>query len=473
MKRILSISASCAALAFFACGSDDDGGGGTKTDAGTGGGNTGGSGGGNTGGQGGNTGGTSNGGSGGNTGGVAGGATGGAAGGGGTAGSGTGGAGGGTGGTPGSNLNCSPASGSAPALKLTSYQPGYNGPASIEAPNGDPRLFIGQLNGVIHIIDANGQKVTTPFLDITDRVQSGGERGLLGLAFHPNFASNGKFYVHYSDDGTTANVGDTVISEFTTSSANVANPNSEKVLFTVSQPYANHNGGAIHFRNDGMLYIGLGDGGDGGDPQGYGQNLGTRLGKMLRIDVDTTTGSLAYGIPAGNMTGDTTQEEIWSYGLRNPWRWSFDGCTWDMYIGDVGQGSREEVDVEPAAKGSGTNWGWNEMEGNQCYQAGCDTTGKELPIAQYTHANGCSITGGYVYRGSNIPGLRGTYIYADYCSGNFWSLKWTGGATATATDITSQINPNPKKTNITTFGQDSNGEMYVAAGGTVYRIDAQ
>jgi glucose/arabinose dehydrogenase len=466
LKRILPIGVSLVALAFFACGSDDDGGGGgTKTDAGTGGGNTGGSGGGNTGGQGGSTGGQ-----GGSTGGQ-GGATGGASGGGGTAGAGGG---GGTGGTPGTTFDCSPASGAAPALKLTEYQPGYNQPVLIIAPNADPRLFIGQLNGIIRIIDANGQKVTTPFLDITDRVESGGERGLLGLAFHPSFASNGKFYVHYTDDGDTANLGDTIISEFTVTSANVADPSSEKVLMVVPQPYDNHNGGAIHFRGDGMLYIGLGDGGSGGDPQGYGQNLGTRLGKMLRIDVNTTTGNLEYGIPAGNMTGDTVQEEIWSYGLRNPWRWSFDGCTGDMYIGDVGQNQIEEVDVEPAAKGSGTNWGWNEMEGNQCYQSGCDQTGKELPIAQYNHGSGCSITGGYVYRGSAIPGLRGTYIYADYCSGNFWSLTWTGGATATPTEITSQINPNPgKKTNITTFGQDSTGEMYVASSGTIYKIEAQ
>jgi glucose/arabinose dehydrogenase len=472
MKRILLISATAAAFAFFACGSDDDGGGGgTKTDAGTGG-NSGGSGG-NTGGSGGSTGG--NGGSGGSTGGSGGvgGATGGASGGGGTAG-GTGGvAGGGTGGTPGQSLNCTAASGNAPALKLTQYQPGYSSPIVIEAATGDPRLFIGEQAGVIRIIDGNGQKVATPFLDITGRVKSGGEQGLLGLAFHPNFATNGKFYVHYSDDGSKNDPGDTVISEFTLTSANVANPNSEKVLLTVSQPYDNHNGGAIHFRNDGKLYIGLGDGGDAGDPNGYAQNLGTKLGKMLRIDVDTTTGNLAYGIPVGNMVGDTTQEEIWAYGLRNPWRWSFDGCTWDMYIGDVGQNQIEEVDVEPAAKGSGTNWGWKEMEGNQCFVSNCDQTGKELPIAQYTHSLGQVITGGYVYRGSAIPGLRGSYIYADYASGNFWTLKWTGGATATPTNITSDINPNPKKTGIATFGQDASGELYIAAGSTIYKIESQ
>jgi len=332
--------------------------------------------------------------------------------------------------------------------------------------------------GVIRLIK-NGQLASTPFLNIASIVTSGGERGLLGLAFHPSYASNGKFYVHYSSKGTTnptTATGDTIIAEYTRSTGNpdVADPNSGKIIFTTAQPYANHNGGGIHFRNDGKLYIGLGDGGSGGDPQNNGQSLDKLLGKILRIDVDAPAGGKAYGIPAGNMTGSNVAPEIWAYGLRNPWRWHFDPCTWDMYIGDVGQNAWEEIDVEPASKGSGTNWGWKVMEGTHCYNAStCDQTGKTLPVAEYSHSQGaCSVTGGVVYRGSAIPGLRGTYLYADYCNGRFWSFKWSGSA-VTPTDISSDINPGYAVKLITSFGHDAAGEAYLTAGGKVYRIDAK
>jgi glucose/arabinose dehydrogenase len=256
---------------------------------------------------------------------------------------------------------------------------------------------------------------------------------------------------------------------------NTADPASERRLLSVSQPFPNHNGGMIAFSpRDGFLYIGMGDGGSGGDPQGNGQNLDTLLGKMLRIDVDGR-GAGEYGIPAGNMTGAGVRPEIWSYGLRNPWRFSFDS-NGDLYIADVGQGDIEEVNYEPAGAG-GRNYGWNTMEGSECFEPleDCDRDGITLPVAEYDHDAGNSITGGFVYRGQAIPELRGVYFYADYTSGLIGALRIEDGALVGAKDITSSINPDGVS-RITTFGVDAQGEVYLLTGGGnggLYRIEAR
>lgn len=391
----------------------------------------------------------------------------------------------GSGGTPGGLYDCSAPSGAAGNLKLTSIATGLDDPLLVKSPPDDPaRLIVAQRDGVIRLIE-NGQLVATPYLDISGRVLSGGERGLLGVAFHPSFAQNGRFFVHYSGDGTTAPNGSTVISEFVAGTqaapspnADTADPGSESVLLTVAQPYSNHNGGSIEFKPGGgnNLFIGLGDGGSGGDPQNNGQTLSTLLGKILRIDVDGSAPGKNYGIPSGNMSGANVEPEIWSYGVRNPWRTTFDPCTGDMYVADVGQNQWEEINVEPANKGSGSNYGWRVMEGTHCYNpsSGCDQSGKVLPVAEYDHSSGCSVTGGHVYRGSSIAWLRGTYIYADYCSGRFWSFAWNGSQATGLAEITDDINPSAAVKNITSFGQDAAGEIYVTSfNGQVYRIDAE
>lgn len=418
------------------CGSDDGGGGGSPDGGGGTGGGTGG---------------------------------GGTGGGGGTAGGGTGGSGGGTGGST-SAFDCTAPSGSI-NLKLTLVTGDLDMPVAAVSPPNDPRIFVlEQHEGNVRIVQG-GSVLPAPFLHI-DGIATGSEQGMLGLAFANDYATSGKFYVHYS-----AGNGDTEIHQFTVSAndPNVADPASDTPILNVNQPEPNHNGGAIHVGKDGFLYIGLGDGGGANDQHGSignGQALDTMLGKILRIDPNAPGGGKAYGIPAGNMTGGGALPELWSYGLRNPWRWSFDACTGDMWIGDVGQGSIEEIDFEATGTASGTNWGWREMEGNECFQSGCDTSGKKLPVAQYTHGDGCSVTGGYVYRGHDIPALRGTYLYADYCSGNFWSYTEAGGAT----EITDDINSGGLA-NISSFGQDSTGEMYVTvlSGNDrgLYKIEAE
>lgn len=420
------------------------------------------------------SGGTGGSGTGGATGG-SGGATGGSGGTGNASGGGAGGSSGGTGGTS-TLFDCSPPSGT-PNLKLTEVASGLDHPLFAESPLGDTeRLFVAEQPGRISILK-NGTLSPDPFLDISSKLQNGGEQGLLGVAFHPGYAQNGRFFVHYSKSGS----GDTVIAEYARSASNPekADDASEKILLEVDQPEGNHNGGAIHFGPDGMLYIGLGDGGGAGDQHGTignGQALDTHLGKLLRLDVDNPSGGKNYGIPSGNMTSGGALPEIWSYGLRNPWRWSFDACTGDMYIGDVGQNAIEEIDVEPKGKGSGTNWGWRQMEGSACYQpsSGCDKSGKELPVAEYSHSDGCSVTGGYVYRGKKIPALRGTYLYADYCSSRFWSFQYSGGAANAKAEITSDITSAGKPGQISSFGQDAVGELYVTDfDGKVWRIDSE
>ena len=343
---------------------------------------------------------------------------------------------------------------------------GFHSPLDLQAAPGDrERLYVVEQGGRIQVV-RSGQLAGTPFLDIASRISSGGERGLLGLAFHPQFATNRRLFVNYTD-----RQGDTHIAEFRAASADQADPQSERQLLFVSQPFANHNGGGLAFGNDGMLYIGLGDGGSGGDPFGNGQSLGTRLGKMLRIDVD---GGTPYAVPSDNPFASRSGAlpEIWAYGLRNPFRFSFDRATGDLYIGDVGQNRFEEVDVGVASRRGGENYGWNIMEGNSCYApaSGCSMAGLTLPVLDYGHGDGCSIIGGYVYRGCRMPGYAGTYFYGDYCAGFVRSFRLENGRAVDQRDWTSAIGRGLIR-NITSFGVDLDGEVYVVDyHGEVYRV---
>lgn len=319
------------------------------------------------------------------------------------------------------------------------------------AGDGSGRLFIIEQPGRIRVVQ-NGQLLETPFLDITDRVDDeANEQGLLGLAFHPNYKQNGYFYVNYTRSG-----GDTVIARFhVTGDPNLADPNSEKQLLNLDQPFWNHNGGAVVFGPDGYLYLGLGDGGSGGDPFGNGQSLNTLLGKILRIDVNNGD---PYAIPADSPFGN----EIWVYGLRNPWRMSFDRATGDLWIADVGQNAWEEIDLMPAGSQGGLNFGWSEMEGNHPYDGG-PQPGFTAPIAEYSHDFGCSVTGGYVYRGA-MPEWQGIYLYGDYCTGYIWGLINSANGWQAEVLFESGFN-------ISTFGEDESGEMYVADhGGAIYKL---
>ncbi len=376
-------------------------------------------------------------------------------------------------------------SGQLPRLKLTPIASGLDQPTfAASAPGDASRLYVLEQTGRMLVLE-NGQARDQPFLDLRSELVSGGEQGLLGLAFHPDYASNGRFFVHYSSASVPArsiDEGDGVIAEFSRSitSDTLADPLSQRQLLVVHQPYPNHNGGMLAFSpKDGFLYIGLGDGGSGGDPHGNGQNLSTWLGKMLRIDVDSAPQSaspsaaqgLSYGIPAGNM-GGAALPEIWSYGLRNPWRFSFDACSGDLYIGDVGQNQYEEIDYEPANT-PGRNYGWSQMEGRSCFGGACQMRGLTLPVIQYGHDLGCSVTGGYVYRGAAIPALRGYYFYTDYCSGKFWRARIENGQAREVQDITADLNPRGLGS-VSSFGVDARGELLVVdQSGTIYRIEAE
>lgn len=319
------------------------------------------------------------------------------------------------------------------------------------AGDGTQRIFVLEQPGRIRIIQ-DESLLSTHFLDITDRVGSQGfEQGLLGLAFHPAFSGNGFFYVNYTDL-----IGDTVIARFQVSRENLdrADPSSELRLLQVDQPYRNHNGGGLAFGPDGYLYIGLGDGGSAGDPQNNAQSLNNLLGKLLRIDVDQ--GEL-YGIPADNpFSGRSGLPEIWGYGLRNPWRFSFDHLSGDLYIGDVGQGQWEEIDYLPAGSPGGSNFGWRFYEGLHPY-TGSPPSGTEfiLPVAEYGHDIGCSVTGGIVYRGMRFPDWMGIYIYGDYCTQRIWGLTRDQQGNWISTILFSGIGA------ITSFGEDEAGEVYV------------
>ncbi len=338
-------------------------------------------------------------------------------------------------------------------------------PVDLTSPPGDSRLFVAEKAGRIRIIE-NGAVRPTPFLDISGQVgASGSEQGLLGLAFDPAYATNGRFVVNY-----TNLAGDTRISAFRVSAdPNVAVAAGEELILGVDQPFANHNGGQLAFGPDGHLYIGLGDGGDRGDPLKNGQSLATLLGKLLRIDL---RGGAPYAVPPDNpfAAQAAARGEIWSYGLRNPWRFSFDRVTGDLYIGDVGQDRFEEIDVSPASSGAGhgDNYGWDVMEGDECFEpsSGCDRQGLVLPAVVYDHGDGCSVTGGYVYRGSAIPALQGTYVYSDFCAGWVRSFRFSNGQVTDGREW-----PTLEAGNVTSFGQDAAGELYIlTAAGTVYRI---
>lgn len=353
-------------------------------------------------------------------------------------------------------------------LALETVVTGLEFPVGLAAPPADARLFVLEKGGRIRIIE-NGSLGPT-FLDLRGRVSTGSEQGLLGLAFDPAYASNGRFVVNYTDPS-----GDTRISAFHVSAdPDAADAASESVLLAVDQPFDNHNGGQLAFGPDGDLYIGLGDGGSGGDPNGNGQSLSTLLGKVLRVDLE---GAQPYAIPPDNpfaaSAGASVRGEIWSYGLRNPWRFSFDRATGDLYIGDVGQGNYEEIDISTAAAGAGRglNFGWNRMEGTHCFppDAGesCDRTGLILPVLDYDHSQGCSVTGGYVYRGSAIPDLAGTYFYADFCGGWVRSFRFSAGQAADRREWP-DLSPGGS---ITSFGEDAAGELYLLTSeGAVYRI---
>ncbi len=341
-------------------------------------------------------------------------------------------------------------------------------PARLERPvhithagDGSGRLFVVEKRGRIVAL-RDGVASPTSFLDISSLVgSSGSEQGLLGLAFHPRYRENGRFFVNYTD-----RAGDTVIASYQVSAdPEVADPTSGRVLLSVDQPAANHNGGLVLFGPDGYLWIGLGDGGGAGDRFGNGQNRQTLLGKMLRIDVDHGD---PYGIPPDNPFAGSadTRPEIWALGLRNPWRYAFDRQTGDLYIADVGQNAWEEVDVQRAGSPGGENYGWPLMEGKHCYRSSCDSSTYVAPVAEYGRDGGCSITGGHVYRGARVPSLWGRYVFGDYCSGRMWALDEPVPGAWRLVEL-------PRTgLQISSFGEDEAGELYVAGygDGRVYRI---
>jgi glucose/arabinose dehydrogenase len=340
---------------------------------------------------------------------------------------------------------------------------GLTNPVYLTAPANDARLFIVEQPGRIRVYK-NGALLPTPFLNIAPMVRYGGEEGLLSVAFDPGYATNGRFYVYYTDDN-----GDIAVARYTaTPTADVANAGSHTEVVTIPHPgQSNHNGGLAMFGPDGMLYLGTGDGGGGGDPGNNGQNVNSLLGKLLRIDVST----LPYTSPSTNPFAGATagRDEIWAYGLRNPWRYAFDATPGMLYIADVGQGAWEEVNAVAAATG-GLNYGWRIMEGAHCYNAAtCNTAGLTLPVHEYDHDPECSITGGFVYRGAAIPELEGHYLYSDYCAGWLRSFRLSGNTAVDHRDWgVGAIG------NILSFGMDAAGELYMlSANGRVYRVVKQ
>ncbi|HEV2862981.1 MAG TPA: PQQ-dependent sugar dehydrogenase [Pyrinomonadaceae bacterium] len=347
-----------------------------------------------------------------------------------------------------------------PTLALTNPIGGFSQPVVItHAGDGSGRVFVIEQTGRVRLVK-NGALLTAPFLDISARISTGGERGLLGLAFPPNYAAKGYFYVNY-----TNTAGDTVVSRFLRSSTNAdaADPASEQIVLTVAQPFPNHNGGNLAFGpRDGALYIGMGDGGSGGDPGNRAQNPAELLGKMLRLDVETGR-PFTYTVPASNpFAGNAAfRPEIWATGLRNPWRFSFDRLNGDLFIGDVGQGNWEEIDFQPGDSRGGENYGWRIMEGTRCFNANsCNQAGLVLPVAEYSHAAGdCSVTGGLVHHGPTTARMQGLYFYGDYCSGRIWALRLVSGAWQNTLLLDTNIN-------ISTFGEDEAGNLYVASHNT-------
>ena len=354
-----------------------------------------------------------------------------------------------------------------PQVSLSKVAGGFANPTFIgNAGDGSNRLFVVEQGGTVKIIK-NGTVLSAPFLDISPKVMTGGERGLFVIIFPPGFGEGKQhFYVNYT--GETGN-GDTFISRYRiTENPDAADPADEQILLAIDQPFANHNGGQMAFGPDGYLYIGMGDGGSAGDPTGNAQNPGSLLGKMLRLDVESNpTG--AYAIPSNNpfVSAAGYRPEIWALGLRNPWRFSFDRETGNLFIADVGQDAFEEVDRQPAGSSGGENYGWNVTEAFECYNsASCDTTGLTMPVFSYARADGnCSVTGGSVYRGREFPDMQGLYLYGDYCSGRIWGLRQIDGVWKSELLLDSEFS-------ISTFGEDEAGNVYVAdhARGGIYKV---
>ena len=346
-------------------------------------------------------------------------------------------------------------------LRLEELAGRFRSPVYLTSPPGDSRLFVVEQAGRIRVVK-NGATLPRPFLDISERVRSGGEQGLLSMAFHPAYRNNGQFFVNFTD-----RAGDTRVERFKVSSdADVADEASSKLVIEIDQPYSNHNGGHILFGLDGMLYIGMGDGGSGGDPHGNGQSRNALLGKMLRLNVSR---SEPYSIPQGNPFSAASggRPEIWATGMRNPWRFAFDRPTALLYIADVGQNAQEEINVEPASS-AGLNYGWNIMEGDSCYRgSGCSRNGLTMPKVTFGHGGGaCSVTGGFVYRGRRVPAIAGHYFYSDYCAGWIRSFRMQNG---------SAVDRREWKTvelgHVVSFGEDAAGELYILTeSGKVFRI---
>jgi glucose/arabinose dehydrogenase len=343
-------------------------------------------------------------------------------------------------------------------LALVEVAGGLAQPVFVAAPPGDNRLFVVEQGGLIQLL--RDEQRLGAFLDLTALVSTGGERGLLGLAFHPGYPADPRLYVNYTDRR-----GDTVVAEYRVSAdPDRADPASGRVLLTVAQPYRNHNGGMIAFGPDGYLYIGMGDGGDASDPDRTGQDPASLLGAILRISVDGDP----YSVPSNPWAGDGGAAEVWAKGLRNPWRFSFDGDL--LYIGDVGQDGWEEIDIAHVDSWR-LNFGWSAMEGTRCFrEPGCDQTGLEIPVLEYPHEDGnCSVTGGYVYRGSALPELDGSYFYGDYCSGMIASFRRDLEGLFDLRDWTATLGA---RRGLTSFGIDGSGELLlVTAGGELYRLE--
>lgn len=326
---------------------------------------------------------------------------------------------------------------------------------------GDERLFIVEQRGRIRVLQG-GELQQTLYLDLSGEVSGGNEQGLLGLAFHPDFSANRYVYVNF-----TNGAGDTEVVRYTESiDGSALDPATRKDILFVEQPFGNHNAGQLLFGPDGFLYVPLGDGGSGGDPQGNGQDPGTLLGSILRIDVD---GGDPYAIPADNpFASGGGRPEVWAYGVRNPWRNDIDAEAGYIYVADVGQNEWEEISVARLDE-AGVNYGWNTVEGPECYRdSNCDRTGLRDPVVSYTHADGCSITGGHVYRGTRLAGLSGTYFYSDYCSGWLRSFRWDPLQEAAVDQREWSI---PDLGSVYSFGRDADGELYILAGSRAYRID--
>ncbi len=356
-----------------------------------------------------------------------------------------------------------PATGSV-AMQRVWPQVSFNSPIALrQAPGDKSRFYVVEQSGVVQVIGADAGSSPSVAIDITDRVESGGEAGLLGIAFPPDFATSGKVYLSYTAAGTGSAALESRLSEFTTSNGGATfSKASERIVLRIDQPYSNHNGGNILFGPDGFLYMGMGDGGSGGDPENRAQNKNTLLGKMLRLDVSKTEGSKEYAIPPSNpFAGGGGSPEIFAYGLRNPWRWSFDRMTGKLWVGDVGQNAWEEIDVVELGK----NYGWRGKEANHCYiDTECNNPEFVDPLAEHSHNEASSITGGYVYRGTAIPSLVGKYVYGDFESGHMWTFT-ADGLAHTGDRLLSNVG------NIASFGEDNDGELYVVLyGGQIHKL---